>query len=219
MKRFVAATIWGTMATLGFSASAFAAPVQPTVSYGARGPAVQTLQSDLNSRAFSASPVDGIFGPLTATGLHGFENAAGLSVNNRINTATWNANDSRQPQTVSLSVGQRIDGRPVLAVYHMRATAYGPSRHDNYPYGATDYFGKPLAPGMVAVDPRVIPLKSTVYVAGYSDALLPSGGFLGKAVDTGNAIQGSRIDIYINGGIQAVSQFGIQPVTVYVLGK
>lgn len=111
-----------------------------------------------------------------------------------------------------------IDGYPVKHVYHMIATAYGPSLQDNYPYGPTDAFGQPLAPGMIAVDPSVIPLKSRVYVTGYKDGYLPTGGFLGRAMDTGGAIQGMRVDIFMNDNAQTVSNFGVQPVTVYVLG-
>jgi 3D (Asp-Asp-Asp) domain-containing protein len=114
-------------------------------------------------------------------------------------------------------VGGTIDGHQIVAVYHMRATAYGPSANDNYPYGPVDYFGQPLQPGMVAVDPSVIPLKSLVYVTGYHDPNLPAGGFLGRAMDTGGAIKGKRIDIYMDAGPRAVSNFGIEPVTVYVL--
>lgn len=125
----------------------------------------------------------------------------------------------KAPITSSTSVSHKmIDGRPVIAVYHMRATAYGPSLQDNYPYGPTDAFGAPLAPGMVAVDPSVIPLKSYVYVTGYTDPRLPQGGFLGHAMDTGGAIKGQRIDIFMNAGAQTVSNFGIEPVTVYLLG-
>lgn len=112
-----------------------------------------------------------------------------------------------------------IDGYPIQHVYHMIATAYGPSLQDNYPYGPTDYFGQPLAPGMIAVDPSIIPLKSRVFVTGYKDGYLPTGGFLGRAMDTGGAIQGMRVDIFMNNNAQIVSNFGIQPITVYVLGN
>ncbi len=112
-----------------------------------------------------------------------------------------------------------IDGRPVLRAYHMVSTAYGPSLADNYPYGAVDASGQPLENGMVAVDLRVIPLGSVVYIAGYHDNLLPSAGFLGKATDTGGAIKGDRLDIFINAPPAAISDFGVQNVTVYVLGQ
>lgn len=127
-----------------------------------------------------------------------------------------------QPAAATASAGkltpQTIDGRPVLAVYHLVATAYGPSRRDNYPYGATNFFGQPLTPGTVAVDPSRIPLGSTLYVAGYHDPVLPSGGFVAHALDTGDAIKGARIDIYIDGSAATVSHFGVQPVTAYLLG-
>ncbi len=123
--------------------------------------------------------------------------------------------------TVTTSSGgtQMIDGYPVIAVYHVRATAYGPSLKDNYPFGPVDAFGQPLEPGMIAVDPSLIPLKSRVYVKGYTDSNLPTGGFLGRAMDTGGAIKGHRIDIFMNANPQTVSNFGIEPVTVYVLGN
>lgn len=112
-----------------------------------------------------------------------------------------------------------IDGRPVLAAYHVVASSYGPSLQDNYPYGPVDAFGQPLEDGMVAVDPSVIPLHSVLYVTGYHDNYLPSNGFLGEAMDTGGAIQGDRIDIFINAPSNVISDFGYQNATVYVLGK
>ncbi len=112
-----------------------------------------------------------------------------------------------------------IDGRPVLKAYHMVATSYGPSLQDNYPYGPTDAFGQPLEDGMVAVDPRVIPLHSVLYVTGYHDNYLPTGGFLGQAMDTGGAIKGDRVDLFINAPENVINDFGVQQVTVYVLGQ
>ncbi len=119
-------------------------------------------------------------------------------------SAAW-----RMPQT--------IDGHQVIGTIGLTATAYGPSLQDNYPYGATDYFGRPLIPGDVAVDPNVIPLGTRLWVTGYSSAVLPQGGFLARAVDEGDAIKGSRIDLFINAPEQTVSNFGIQRVTAYIL--
>ncbi len=99
------------------------------------------------------------------------------------------------------------------------ATAYGPSLKDNYPYGAVDYYGRPLKPGDVAVDPRVIPLGTRLYVSGYHTPLLPSGGFEAVAVDTGGAIKGDRIDLFIDAPDAKVQTFGIQNVKVTILGK
>jgi 3D (Asp-Asp-Asp) domain-containing protein len=100
----------------------------------------------------------------------------------------------------------------------MVATAYGPTAQDNYPYGATDYFGRPLVAGDVAVDPHVIPLKTCLYITGYRSPYLPTGGFIGEADDEGGAIQGNRVDLFINGSESQVNSFGIQRVQVTILG-
>lgn len=135
-------------------------------------------------------------------------------------TVTTTTTPATKPSVTTSSSGtQMIDGYPVIAVYQVRATAYGPSLKDNYPFGPVDAFGQPLQAGMIAVDPSLIPLKSRVYVKGYTDHNLPTGGFLGRAMDTGGAIKGHRIDIFMNASPQTVSNFGIEPVTVYVLGK
>ena len=102
-------------------------------------------------------------------------------------------------------------------VLSMVATAYGPSLQDNYPYGPVDAFGKPLVAGDVAVDPQVIPLGTKLYVTGYDSPYLPAGGFYAVARDTGGAIKGDRVDLFINGTPPEVASFGIQNVTVTVL--
>ena len=116
------------------------------------------------------------------------------------------------------AVGPRVDAAQAGTSLTMRATAYGPSAQANYPYGATDYFGRPLVAGDIAVDPSVIPLNTCVTVTGYQSPSLPAGGFVGDAVDEGGAIVGNHIDIYMAAGLAAVSAFGIQPVHVTVLG-
>ena len=59
----------------------------------------------------------------------------------------------------------------------------------------------------IAVDPRVIPLGSKVYVEGYGYAL---------AVDTGGDIKGNRIDLFMLSEDEAMT-WGRQPVRVYIL--
>lgn len=204
------------------------------LSFSSQGHWVMTLQADLNLLGDPSGPVDGVFGPLTEKGVRHFQSTHHLAVTGVTTPATWQAilaglhlvpaapatqHALVATKTKTKSSAKTIDGRPILHVYHMMATAYGPSLQDNYPYGATDAFGKPLRAGMVAVDPRVIPLKSTVYVTGYHDGALPQGGFVGQAMDTGGAIKGARIDIFLNAGSTVVSNFGVEPVTVDVLGQ
>lgn len=59
----------------------------------------------------------------------------------------------------------------------------------------------------IAVDPSVIPLGSKVYIPGYGYAI---------ASDTGGAIKGNKIDLYMNSE-QACNTWGRRPVTVYVI--
>lgn len=61
----------------------------------------------------------------------------------------------------------------------------------------------------IAVDPRVIPLGSTVYIQGM-------GVFL--AEDTGRAIKGSRIDIFMESHRQAFN-FGVKDLKIYILNE
>jgi 3D (Asp-Asp-Asp) domain-containing protein len=116
-----------------------------------------------------------------------------------------------------LGVGATIGGHAITGVVHLTATAYGPSLADNYPYPAVDFFGKPLVPGDVAVDPGVIPLGTHLYVQGYRSPSLPAGGEYAWARDEGGAIQGNRIDMFIDGNPRQVSNFGVQRVTAYIL--
>jgi 3D (Asp-Asp-Asp) domain-containing protein len=100
------------------------------------------------------------------------------------------------------------------------ATAYSaaPEENGGAQWAGLDYFGDPLVQGRtIAVDPNVIPLGTTVWVSGYNWAGLPSEGFAARATDVGSAIQGNRIDIYLDGSRQAVTAFGLQNVTVTVL--
>lgn len=108
--------------------------------------------------------------------------------------------------------------RRYTAVYTMTATAYDAGYQstgktpDHPAYGITRS-GTRVRPGVVAVDPRVIPLGSTLYVE--SQGRSASYG-VSYAEDTGGAIKGNRIDLYYESRADAL-RFGRQPVKVYVL--
>ncbi|WP_066634246.1 3D domain-containing protein [Desulfolucanica intricata] len=61
--------------------------------------------------------------------------------------------------------------------------------------------------GVVAVDPRVIPMGTRLYIEGYGYA---------TAMDTGGAIKGNRIDLFMSSS-QQCRNWGIRNVKVYVL--
>jgi 3D (Asp-Asp-Asp) domain-containing protein len=60
---------------------------------------------------------------------------------------------------------------------------------------------------VIAVDPSVIPLGSKVYVEGYGEAI---------AGDTGGAIKGNRIDVFIPSQQDAIN-FGVKQLKVTIL--
>jgi 3D (Asp-Asp-Asp) domain-containing protein len=66
-------------------------------------------------------------------------------------------------------------------------------------------------PGMIAADPRVLPLGTVVH--------LRSGSYTGtyKVMDTGGRIRGRRVDVYVATHREAI-QFGRRQVKIKVLG-
>lgn len=90
----------------------------------------------------------------------------------------------------------------------MHATAYDPSPRccGKGATGRTS-IGMKAGYGIVAVDPRCIPLRTRLFIEGYGFAV---------AGDTGGAIKGKRIDLGFNSYSAAV-RFGRKHVKVHVL--
>ncbi len=75
-----------------------------------------------------------------------------------------------------------------------------------YALRGTTATGIRVAPGVIAVDPRVIPLGTRLYVPGYGE---------GIAADTGGDIKGNTIDVWMSSA-QAASDWGIKRITITV---
>ncbi len=88
-------------------------------------------------------------------------------------------------------------------VLKMRSTSY-----DDECKGCTGrtYLGTEVTKGVCAVDPKVIPLRSRLYIEGY--------GFC-RAEDIGGAIKGNKIDLGFDDAEEA--HWGTRMVTVYML--
>lgn len=100
----------------------------------------------------------------------------------------------------------------------MTATAYDLSyestgKNPGDPYYGITASGTKAQPGTVAVDPRIIPLGTKLYVASTDGS--PDYGFA-TAEDTGGAIKGNKIDLFMNDSA-ACERFGRRPVKVYIL--
>ena len=121
-------------------------------------------------------------------------------------------------KVVHIGIGQNISTHPrgfrYVRHYVMTATAYTSGyqctgkRPGDPAYGITAS-GLQVRPGIVAVDPRVIPLGTRLYVEGYGFSL---------AADTGSAIIGHRIDLFHEDLGEAI-QFGRQRLNVWVLAE
>ncbi len=87
------------------------------------------------------------------------------------------------------------------------ATAYGPPEFTGLTYSGTQ-----VRRGVVAVDPKVIPLGTKMIVKGdYRDF-----GYC-SAEDIGGGIKNNHIDIWMDATIEEMLEFGIRKMRVYIL--
>ncbi len=104
-----------------------------------------------------------------------------------------------QPQAEVIGYGTRIVLRTLRTRFgdfsywrklRVLATSYSPStagyKPPDDPYLGLAATGVPVQQGVIAVDPRVIPLYTYLYVPGYGP---------GRALDIGGAVKGYRIDL------------------------
>ncbi|MDD5448204.1 MAG: 3D domain-containing protein [Actinomycetota bacterium] len=94
--------------------------------------------------------------------------------------------------------------RESAKVLFMVATGYSPQEPGLSDTTAT---GLKAQRGVVAVDPRVIPLGTRLYVEGYGSAI---------AADTGSAIKGNRIDLCFD-TLEEVRSYGKRKVRVEIV--
>lgn len=99
-------------------------------------------------------------------------------------------------------------------VINMSSTAYDATyestgKKPGHPQYGITYSGVRVRSGIVAVDPRVIPLGTWLYIEGYGEAL---------AADIGGAIKGNKIDLYFESPT-VVNRYGRKSIKVYVLDK
>ncbi|EGY80627.1 3D domain-containing protein [Peptoniphilus indolicus] len=153
----------------------------------------------------------GVVGKKTDTVQHTFVNGQMVSID-IINSVV-----SQEPVNAIVEKGTKdkpkedqsasLQGRNVKKVIVMQATAYDPTA------GSKTAMGTRARVGAVAVDPRVIPLGSKLYIESMDG--FPTYGYA-VAEDTGGAIKGNRIDLFYSTNAQA-NKFGRRNVKVYVL--
>jgi uncharacterized protein YabE (DUF348 family) len=120
--------------------------------------------------------------------------------------------------TVSNITSSRGDVIRYKEVLDMRATAYTASfkdtgKHPDHPEFGITYTGIKAEVGVIAVDPKVIPLGTKVYVEMPGDA--KDYGYA-LAADIGSAIKGDLIDLYMDTQ-EEVDRWGCRKCKVYIL--
>ena len=108
----------------------------------------------------------------------------------------------------------------VVKCLDVKATAYTKyyectGKNPGDPYFGITASGLPVEIGHIAVDPKVIPLHSKVYVEG-KDELGKKYTGIYTATDTGGAIKGNRIDVYME-DFKEMYTFGIRQMRIYVV--
>ncbi len=144
-----------------------------------------------------------------------------FSISKKYNTTVEQIKKSNKLRSNTLKIGQTLNiGGTTTTAAAKKTTIIAKKTHRMTATAFTAYCGgcsgitrtginlkKNPKAKVIAVDPKVIPLGSKVYVEGYGEAI---------AGDTGSAIRGNKIDVFYPTKSQAY-KWGRRTVTVTVL--
>ncbi len=127
-------------------------------------------------------------------------------------------NEIVEKGTLNYLVTSRGEVTRYKKVLTMSASAYdagyeSTGKNPGDPYYGLTRSGTKVRPGVVAVDPKVIPLGTKLYIESTDGT--SSYGYA-SAEDTGSAIKGNKIDLFFENRSDAL-RFGRRTVKVYVL--
>ena len=181
------------------------AEIGSVIKSGMYGPGVEDVQRKLIEHGYLTGHADGIAGGRTVAAIKSFQASVGLNPDGVCGLQTYAALEDADYNISDTSWSDEVDTMPTLgrSVY-VEATAY--SAFDPG-VGTRTARGNPVRRGIIAVDPRFIPLGTRVYIPGYGEAI---------ADDTGGAIIGNKIDIAFD-TYEEVIQFGRQHIEIYIL--
>lgn len=133
------------------------------------------------------------------------------SVTSRGDTTRTNNSSKKttnQKTSVPASSGTQKSAHGFSYSRVLEMTAYA------YTGGGLTASGVPCQVGRVAVDPKVIPLGTRLYIEAYDGKSWTYG--YAVASDTGGSIKGNKIDLYRNTESECIN-FGVRKAKVYVL--
>ena len=107
--------------------------------------------------------------------------------------------------TPDANTSSKTSGR----VLYVKATAYcaSPGSDNTYTFSGRKSVRDPNGFSTIAVDPRIIPLGTRLYIEGYGNAI---------AADTGSGVKGKFIDVFFNTD-EEVSNWGVKYLNVHIL--
>ncbi len=117
---------------------------------------------------------------------------------------------TKQPTTQVVNRG--VGGTVTIGGKSYSYSYYIDCKTTVYTGGGTTASGLPASEAVIAVDPKVIPLGTKVYVA---DSYCYVG--IRTAADTGGAIKGNFIDIYFDEDNPSLWGYGVRRARVYIL--
>ena len=119
----------------------------------------------------------------------------------KINNKNKGRDDRMRNMTTVTINGKQYVGKKMT----VKASAFSSAKDEG---GAYAWNGEKLKDGHIAVDFKVIPMNTLVYI--------PQLGKIYKAVDTGSAIRGAKIDILM-ATKQQCKNWGIKELEIIVL--
>lgn len=212
----------------------------PLLKRGSHGSIVKDLQEQLKNLNYYNGHIDGIFGPRTENAVKEFQKANDLAVDGIAGPHTYSAlihnpvqddqekstvhknntvsksksskttleSVSTKPAKTTTTASSKTQDKGSVKTLYLESTAYTARCAGCSGITATgiNLIQNPGAK-VIAVDPNIIPLGSKVWVQGYGYAV---------AGDTGGAINGDRIDVFMPSHLQAM-QWGRRRVEVKII--
>ncbi len=160
---------------------------------GSVSPYVKNIQKLLALNGYYFDAIDGDFGSNTEEAVRNFQRDQGLKITGIVDSKTL-----KKMQAIN------VVPKNVKKKLKVNASAYSSADPGCSEY---TYSGTKLKKGIVAVDPKVIPLGTKLYIPGYGYAV---------AEDIGGAIKGNKIDLAFGSQKEAI-QFGRRDIVIQIL--
>ncbi|MBQ7453985.1 MAG: peptidoglycan-binding protein [Selenomonadaceae bacterium] len=199
-KNSSASSVLKTIKTVGDVAQQ--AGVGDIIKLGTKGDGVVHLQKKLTKLGFYNGKAHGTCDKETVNALKKFQSSRGMKPDGICGRKTYSALDE---MPLNLNDYEFSTQPPDFSkIIRVEATAYSSAQPGLSAYTAT---GEICRKGVIAVDPKIIPLGTKVFIPGYGYAV---------AADTGGAIRGHKIDVAFD-TVAECYKFGRKHIDIYII--